>query len=447
MTTLPNHRQEPASAAPGVPVGLGRVPGWSRRTLLGAALAIGVAPALGLLAGCGAPAPEQARSQLNRLSATEPGESPRTSASFAARLAAAVRTDGTNLVCSPWSVLVALAMTRNGAEGTTAAEMDTVLGIQDLNGANQQLNTLQQVLATRNRTFPDKREVKLESANSLWGQRNLQFGGPFLDALAQYYGAGMNLVDFVAKAPEAVRMINAWTKERTHGLIEQIVTDKTVKPYTRLVLVNALYLKAPWQKPFSADLTADGAFTPTGGTPVRVPMMKGRTLLWHADDTCEATRIDYLGGELAMTVARPLRDVATTLAAWAGGGLPSVLGDWRPAIVDLTLPKWQHQWHAELNDPLAGLGMPTAFSDAAQFGRMTSTEALRIAHVLHEARITVDEQGTEAAGATAVVMEPISAPVAPERHELTLDRPFLYVIHDVPTGTPLFLGGVENPRA
>lgn len=415
----------------------------SRRLVLGAALA---APFLGALTGCGPGTPAQARSALSRVPATEPGTAPQQVAAFTARLAAAVRKDNENLVCSPWSVLVALSMVRNGAAGATAKEMDTFFGVKDLNVFNQQLNTLQQAFATRNRTFPDKREVVLESANSLWGQQKYAFEKPFLDALAQYYGAGMNLVDF-ARSSEAVGMINSWTKDRTRGLIDSIVNDDVVTADTRLVLVNALYLKAPWQKEFNADRTQDRPFIPGAGEPVTVPMMFGTTRLWHADEVGEATRVDYLGGELAMAVVRPKRDVATTLAAWAGGGLAAMLRAWKPAAVELTMPKWQHEWDAGLGPVLSDLGMPRAFSNAAEFPGITKEQTLKIAHVAHRARITVDEAGTEAAAATAVAMEPTSGGVETDRHELVLDRPFLYVIHDVPTGTPIFLGVVDNPKS
>jgi len=417
----------------------------SRRVLLAGALTAGAVPLLGSLAACGSPTPAQARSSLDRLPATEPGDAPSSVARFTARLADSSWQDRTNLVCSPWSVLVALTMVRNGAAGTTAKEMDATFGVKDLNTFNQQLNTLQQAFAARSRTFPDKREVKLEAANSLWGQQDLAFEKAYLDALAQYYGAGMNLVDFAARTGQAIDMINGWTKDQTHGLIDQIVDDSTITRATQLVLVNTLYLKAPWQKPFNADRTEDGPFTPGGAEPVTVPMMAGSSALWFADDTCEAARIDYLGGELAMAVVLPKRDLSATLGSWAGGGLATLLRSWKPAQVALTMPKWEHEWSADLNATLSQLGMPTAFTDEAEFPGITKETALVISHVVHKTRITVDEEGTEAAAATAVAMEPTSAQVG-ERHDLKLDRPFLYVIHDVATGTPLFLGVVNNPK-
>ena len=423
------------------------LPRVARRSLLTGGLALASAPLLGGLAGCGRLGdPEQARSSLDRRPATAPGTAPEAVADLSARMLAALAEPGSNLVASPFSVLVALAMTRNGAAGSTATEMDEVLGIDDPAAFHQHLNTVCQLMESRSRTLRDDREVVVEIANSLWGQRDLDVADPFLDALAQYYGAGMSLVDFRSDPEAAIEQINDWTRERTHDLIPQVVGPNSVTPRTRLVLVNALYLAAPWQDPFQEHVTRPRPFTTGDDERVEVPTMAGSTEQWYADDHCEATLVPYDGGDLAMALARPRKDVATTLEAWASGGLSRMLGGWRPTPVDLRVPKWQHDWDADLNDVLARLGMPTAFTDDADFSAITTEEQLQIGTVAHRATITVDEEGTEAAAATAVSVGTTSAPGGRDPEQLHLDRPYLYVIHDRETATPLFVGVVADPR-
>lgn len=418
-------------------------PSLSRRHLIAGAAALGIFPLVGGIAGCRA-TPEEARSALDRLPAGDPGDRSAPVARFTAQVLQAARTEPANLVMSPFSIQVALSMVRNGAAGRTAEEMDEVLHIGDLAAYNAEVNSLCQIVEARSRQIDKDREVRVELANSLWGQQDLDFAEPFLDALAQYYGAGMTLADFESDAAGAVEAINDWTEERTHGRIPEIVSTDLVTADTRLVLVNALYLKAPWARPFPEAATEDGPFTTGSGEQVEVPMMSGKANRWYADDVCTAARISYAGEDLAMAVVKPKDDIGRVLDDWAGGGLARLVDEWDEAVVDLRMPRWEHDWRGGLAEVLADLGMPIAFSDDADFSAMTAQERLLIGFVEHRATITVDEQGTEAAAATAVGMEPTSAqPGEPE--ELILDRDFLYVIHDVETGTPLFVGVVNDP--
>ncbi len=306
-----------------------------------------------------------------------------------------------NFACSPYSIAAALAMTRNGTRGATAAEMDRVLHAPGLDRLNSGLNALQLQLASRSgvrqRGDGTSAEVRLDLANSLWGQRSEQWQPAFLDALARYYGAGMHTVDYIGDTEGARRAINGWTGQHTHGRIPELVPAGVLDPLTRLVLVNAVYLKAPWLVQF--DKRATG---PDAG--------------WL--------------GEVELGLSGPV--------------LGSLLADFPRAEVILRLPRWTFRAQVELTDLLVALGMPTAFTDRADFSGMTLQDRLFIGAVLHEVFVAVDEEGTEAAAATAVDMQ-TSALSRVVR--LTVDRPFLFLVHDVETGTPVFLGRVTDPSA
>jgi serpin B len=363
------------------------------------------------------------------------------------------RSDG-NLVCSPCSVAMALAMARTGARGMTAAEMDRVLHAPALQRLNGGLGAVDALLDKRSkkvrRADGSTAKVELHVANSLWGQRGVPWNSTFLDALARFYGTGMRLVDY-RYDPEAARSrINAWTSAQTRGKIDQLIPEGVLTELTRLVLVDALYLKAPWEYPFEASGTEALPFIRTDGSAVTVATMRteihaGR----HARGAgWEAAELRYAGNELGMTVILPDRGNLQALQDDLDGDrLAQILRSPAPVgALDLRLPKWTFRTTASLNESLIALGMPTAFDDrTADFGTMTSGEQLFISAVLHEAFIAVDEAGTEAAAATAVVMS--DSAVGPAPVSMVVDRPFLFVIHDVRTATPLFIGRVTDPSA
>jgi len=347
-----------------------------------------------------------------------------------------------NLAISPFSVAVALGMTANGAEGTTLDEMLDVLAVESAGAANAGYNAVTQYVESLSGPVAEDQEIVLEAANALFGQRDTAWEQPFLDALAASYGAGMQQVDYKTAAEAARTAINAWTAERTRDKIPELIPDDVLDDLTRLVLVNALYLKAPWATPFEKDFTADGDFHVTEDTTVSVPMMRGTEgISGSAGDGWRSARIPYAGAQLAMTLVLPDGDLDAFVS---DGLLAGVLAADLTRSVDLTMPRWTCRTPSPLKDALEALGMPTAFDEnAADFSGMTLEEELHIAAVLHEVFIAVDEEGTEAAAATAVVVAGESAGLPGE--PLVLDRPFLFVIHDVEHGTPLFVGRVGDP--
>ncbi len=289
----------------------------------------------------------------------------------------------------------------------------------------------------------------VRTANSLWGQQDTVFEQIFLDTLAANYGAGMHLVDYKTAAEEARAAINEWVADETEDKITDLIPEGGLNALTRLVLVNAVYLDATWAAQFDPELTSEGQFTTLAGDPVAASMMfQSSSFPYASGNGWQAVELPYLRDELAMLVVVPGAGRFTEVESRLNGGLiDEVVGQLGMGPeVDLTMPKFEFRTQAGLSDALAGLGMPSAFDPAsADFSGMTAQEALFISDVIHEAYIAVDEEGTEAAAATAVVMRATAAPV--ETVELTIDRPFLFALRDRDTGALLFMGRVTDPTA
>ncbi|MDX6371621.1 MAG: serpin [Nocardioidaceae bacterium] len=353
-----------------------------------------------------------------------------------------------NLAVSPYSAAVALAMTVNGAVGATRDEMLAVLAAADTASLDDGLNALTSYVESLAGPVPHVKdaEIALASANQLFGQAGFDWQKPFLDALARSFGAGLREVDYEGAADAARAAVNGWTADQTHDRIPEIIPSGAIDATTRLVLVNALYFKAPWAVPFEPDATTDDEFHLGDGSTVSVPTMHGGAGYGEGDGW-RAAHLTYAGDTLAMTVVLPDEGREDDLDALvAGGGLDSLL-EVQGSEVDLSLPRWKFLVGESLNDALNGLGMTTAFdAQAADFSAMTTDDQLVVGNVLQQVFIAVDEAGTEAAAATAVVMDVTSAPAEPPE-PLVVDRPFLFVIHDVQHGTPLFLGKVVDPRS
>ena len=374
-----------------------------------------------------------------------------------------------NLVLSPSSIMTALAMTYAGAAGTTAEEIATTLHLTlEGDALHQALNSLDAALESRSWSKKDSEGeewgVLVKTANSLWGQKGTAFEELFLDTLAANYGAGMRLVDYMTAAEEARLAINQWVAGETNDKIPELIPQGGLDALTRLVLVNAVYLDATWQQRFDPVMTKDGPFNTLAGDIVTTPMMTQKEMLpYTAGDGWQAVELAYVGDELAMTIIVPdggrfeelegrlssglLDEVVGKLGATAGD-TGSGSTETRPfAQVRLTMPKFEFRTQAGLTTALAALGMKSAFSpDEADFSRMSTEESLFISDVIHEAYIAVDEEGTEAAAATAVVMEASGMPPT-EVVEVMVDRPFMFALRERDTGAVLFLGRVTDPTA
>ncbi len=366
---------------------------------------------------------------------------------FAIDLYHALRRSDDNLFFSPHSISVALAMTYAGARGNTAEQMARVLHFTlpqaQLHPA---FNALDLALQPA-QPYGDERPFTLDIANSLWGERDYTFRAEFLDLLARNYGAGLRLTDF-RTAPEPAReAINQWVSEQTKERIRDLIPAGAITPDTRLVLANAIYFLADWQQPFDPNLTDDAPFTLRDGTTVNIPMMR-----WEGAESARYARgagyqtveLPYMGGKAAMMLIVPdagtFDEFEAQLAAEQLADITAGL-EWKQVI--LSLPKFTYESEFELSDVLMGLGMTDAFTNA-DFSGMDGTRNLAISAVIHKAFVAVDEKGTEAAAATAVIMKETSMMID-EPITLTVDRPFIYVIRDTQTGATLFLGRVTNP--
>lgn len=361
-----------------------------------------------------------------------------------------------NLVLSPYSVEVALAMARNGANGATRAEIDRVLGAPAGSELDKSLNALDRVLESRNgsRTaYPNAEKartgkVALEGANAVFAQDDLGFKKPFLDALSRDYDAGLRLVDFSGATERARKQINGWVAKRTHDKIPELLTKGALRSDHRLVLVNALYFKAPWKE--ALEDYGDRPFHRLDGSSPSVPMMeyapKGGESIgnYGFGPGWKAAEIPYLGDELSMVIIVP-DDLGAFEKGLTGAQLREITGSFLGPLTQLTMPTFTTRTATSLRKALIALGMPQAFGNGADFSGITSEEQLAIDDVVHEGYIAVDREGTEAAASTAVMFYPVSG--FADRSEVHADRPFLFVVRDRGTGAVLFLGRITDPKA
>jgi len=293
----------------------------------------------------------------------------------------------------------------------------------------------------------DGEGFRLNIVNAIWGQKDYSFMPAFLDVQAENYGAGLRILDHINETEKSRLTINNWVSEETEGRIEDLIPQGAIDAWTRLVLTNAIYFNAAWEYPFDENVTADGPFYLLDGGQVTVPMMKQAESFGYTDgEGFQAVELSYDGGELSMVILLP--EVGHFQAFEEGLEAPQVddiIGGLHVAHVTLAMPKFEFDSEFSLKDTLADMGMPIAFSGAADFSGMTGASDLYISEVLHKAFVSLDEAGTEAAAATAVVMKETGMPT--ELVEVTIDRPFIFLIRDIETGAILLVGRVINPAA
>lgn len=363
---------------------------------------------------------------------------------FALDLYARLRTEQSgNLFFSPSSISTALAMTYAGARGDTESEMAKVLHF------TLPQDKLHPGFASLNKTLDgngEKRGYRLHGANRLWGQQGYGFLPEFLTTTRTHYDAELAEVDFVRQTEQARKQINTWVEERTQGKIKELITPDILDASTCLVLTNAIYFKGDWTKPFDNKVTKDAPFQITSQQRTDVPMMhqQGDFRYW-AGDGLKILELPYGRGDLSMLVLLPAET----------GGLPDLearltsenLCRWlmnvREQPVRVFLPRFKLTSQFRLNDTLKAMGMLLAFG-RADFSGMNGKRELFISAVIHKAFVDVNEEGTEAAAATAVIMSRgLAIPRQPA--EFRADHPFVFLIRDNRTGSILFLGRLMNP--
>lgn len=355
--------------------------------------------------------------------------------------------EGENIFYSPYSIYMALLMTYAGAAGDTASQMESTLHLpysQEeihavMNALNLQLNA--------NSLVDDKPAFTLNIVNQLWGQAGYAFLPEFLNTLSQNYNAGLKTVDFAANPEAARELINLWVEAQTNEKIRDLIPEGALNELTRLVITNAVYFKAAWLSPFDPANTKNGSFTLLDGTQVEVPMMQqSGSFRAYVSQDVQAVELPYEGGTYSMVALIPTAGSLDSFEkSLTAESLQVILNQLERASVTLSMPKFKFDAAFALNDALKAIGMIDAFDPMkANFSRMDGTTSLYISSALHKAFVDVNEEGTEAAAATAVVIGATSAPG--QSYTITLDHPFLFLIRDNATGTLLFVGRVADPR-
>lgn len=346
-----------------------------------------------------------------------------------------------NTFVSPTSIMLAMAMTYNGAYGTTRQAMARALEIDGMSieEVNRAFADLKSVLA------PADPKIQLKIANSLWSRKGFAIKPAFIERNKQYYGAEVASLDFAD--PSAVQTINSWVSNNTEGKIEKIISD--IGDGDILFLINAIYFKGQWQREFDKKKTNPDAFTLAGGKQKQVPMMsQSGSYFYYKGKNFQSVALPYGTGGVSMYVFLP--DEQTGLDQFEQDLTPENWDGWmksfgvRPG--EVMLPRFKVEWEANLNETLKSMGMAEAFDERADFSQIAEPigdNKLFISEVKHKSLCEVNEEGTVAAAVTSVRMGITSVPPPP--FVMKVDRPFFFAIRDNQTGLLLFMGSVRNP--
>lgn len=354
---------------------------------------------------------------------------------------------GADVVFSPFSISTALSMVWLGARGTTADEIAAAMRFQ-LPGTSHH-SAWRDLLERFD--GEELQDIDLRIANRLWGERGYQFLETYLEQGLEYYNAPLEELDFSGN-PEPSRVaINEWVEEQTADRIKDLIPPGAIDPTTRLVLTNAIYMKADWARPFPHDKTHEGDFTRADGDTMTVSFMNQSTRFPYGEwNDWQVLNLPYRGGRLAMAVLLPQETGALPTLEEGfdlGGAMTFVRDGLETRQVQVKLPRFRSELSTGLNQVLQSMGMQTAFGLQADFSGMSGNDELYLSSVVHKAFIEVDEEGTEAAAATAAIMAVKSIILEPEDVvEFQATHPFMYIIHDMETGAVLFMGRVMEPQ-
>lgn len=346
-----------------------------------------------------------------------------------------------NVFVSPTSIAIALSMTYNGANGETQQAMANALSLQGMSlpELNQANNTLKTSLENADPA------VQMSIANSLWSKQGISFKPEFLQQNKQFYGAKVQELDFAK--PESVKVINNWVNENTKGKIDSIVDQ--LKPDDVLFLINAIYFKGNWTKPFDKEQTTKRPFNLADGSQKQQPMMsQSGKYKYYENDLFQAVSLPYGKGRMSLYVFLPNK--TTNLNSFEEQLHSEQWQKWMNQFQmrqgSVQLPRFKFDYNITLNKALKSLGMEKAFSPRADFSNMTSA-SVAINEVKHKTFLEVNEEGTEAAASTSVGMVLTSARMPAETpFKMVVDRPFFCAIRDNQTGTILFMGSIKEPK-
>jgi serpin B len=400
-----------------------------------------------LAAACGSPPPTPTPTPVALDVAADAAQLVAADDRFGLDLLASTGQNG-NVALSPASVAIALQMVAAGARGQTATELAHVLHLSDARAAA----TSAQALLTGLNAAENDSTNTLKVSNTVWTQQGLPVVPAFTKTLQDDFASSLRNADFARDPDGARRNVNDTVSGQTDGMIPQLFPPGSLDAATSMVLTNAIYLKATWAWAFPTSDTRPGPFHRLDGSVTQVPMMNSDTTGHPADKPpygyatgpgYQAVTLPYTGGKLAFTVLLPTSSLQDMTQSLRAKGLPAVLSEIRPSDIDVEMPKFTLRDDIDLSSTLKGLGMPDAFTSAADFSGI-SPVPLAIATVRHDAYVQVDEQGTTAAAATGIGIAVTSGALA---NVVTVNHPFLFVITDTATGAPLFLGRVTDPGA
>jgi serpin B len=366
---------------------------------------------------------------------------------FAFALYQVLKGEEENLFYSPYSISEALAMTYAGArDGTEASMADALHFTLPQARLHPAFNWIDLELAERGEGAQgkDSEGFRLHVVNAIWGQAGYTFLPEFLDVLSQNYGAGLRILDFVGETEPSRVTINEWVADQTEQRIKDLIPEGAINELTRLVLTNAIYFNAAWKYPFKEEMTTTGQFKLLDGTIIAVPMMRqDESMLYAGGAGYQAVELPYDGGELSMVIILPADGQFEAVEGMLSGErVKVIIAGMEIRQVDLTMPRFEFESSLGLKRALSALGMGVAFTEDADFSGISGKRDLLIQDVLHKAFVSVDEAGTEAAAATAVIVGTTSMP---ELAEVKIDRPFIFFIRDIETGSIIFIGRVLNP--
>ena len=361
-----------------------------------------------------------------------------------------------NIFYSPYSIFAALSMTYEGAKGQTADEMKSVFHFPESNILRPNFAAIYNNINQGNKNY------KLRTGNALWVQKDYPFLENYTNVVEKYYGGKAANLDFIKETEKSRQTINSFIEEQTNNKIKDLIPQGVLGPMTRLVLTNAIYFKGTWEWEFNPKNTGKMDFKITPTNVIKTPMMymkPEKTKFNYADlGKLQILELPYKGDKISMLILLPKQeehyDFETRKKIATNYTLEDIelsyekLEEWKSQMKEtkmdvIYLPKFEFDTKYFMGDTLSTMGMPTAFSMRADFSGMTTAEQLYINQVIHQAYVKVDEKGTEAAAATAVVMKATSAMPT---NVFRADHPFIFIIQEKDTGNILFLGRVVDPR-